>query len=152
MFAGIWNGGATWSAILSIIGYSGLVPLQAVSHLRCSQHDCWFGSPQRERNKKRNPPRSAVDHTIRGVSAIHLSESRLIPPCAARSLVAQLRRTRAYAERVFFAFWDFAVAGGFLIAAFAAWASLRSRSKRNSMRCCRNSRSFTFPFYNLRAT
>jgi integrase len=30
-----------------------------------------------------------------------------------------------------------------LTAAFAAWASLRSRSKRNLTRCCRNSRSFT---------
>jgi hypothetical protein len=35
-------------------------------------------------------------------------------------------RTGAYAERVFLIFWDFAAAGGFLTAAFAAWASLRS--------------------------
>ena len=29
-----------------------------------------------------------------------------------------------------------------MTAAFAAWASLRSRSKRNLARCCRNSRSY----------
>jgi hypothetical protein len=52
----------------------------------------------------------------------------------------------AYAERFFLAFWDFTVTGGFLTAAFAAWASLRSRSKRNLTRCCRNSRSFTISF------
>ena len=57
----------------------------------------------------------------------------------------------AYADRFFFAFWDFAVAGGFLTAAFAAWASLRSRSKRNLTRRCRNSRSFTIPVYSVRS-
>ena len=39
--------------------------------------------------------------------------------------------TTPYADRFFLAFWDFAVEGGFLTAAFAAWASPRSRSKRN---------------------
>jgi hypothetical protein len=33
------------------------------------------------------------------------------------------------------------------LSAFAAWASLRSRSKRNLTRCCRNSRSFTISVY-----
>jgi hypothetical protein len=38
--------------------------------------------------------------------------------------------TRGYAECVFLTFWDLAVAGGFLTAALAAWASLRSRSRQ----------------------
>jgi hypothetical protein len=39
--------------------------------------------------------------------------------------------TRGYAECVFLTFWDLAVAGGFLTAALAAWASLRSRSRHS---------------------